>query len=234
MERGYGAAGPETSLAMIDAAAAVPAIVTQAAQRTQQSERGVVGLRVHRVFDVHAGPYRRHDDLEFAGVYEDGRLVKVRILRLQVGGRDADDKTKAETVQKYEHPAATDVFRRPYDPRYLADYTYEVVDPQTVRFKTSVRDAAHGDGTFTLDGGGNVVSVRYAPAALPPYSKSGTVADERAQVLPGYWTTTRENHEYRGRYAIFGGGATVAITQSGFVRFPNLSDALSALVAGRI
>jgi hypothetical protein len=219
---------------MIDAAAAVPAVVTLAAERTQRTERGVIGFRVHRVFDVHAGPYSRHDDLEFSGVYEDGKLVKVRILRQQTGGRDDDEKTKAQTAEKYEHPAPTDVFRRPYDPRYLSDYTYETVDARTVRFKSPIRDTAHGDGTFTVDADGNVVSVQYAPAALPQYTRSGTVVDERAQVLPGFWAMTREVHQYRGRYAIFGGGATVTITQSGFTRFPTLAEGLTALSTGRI
>lgn len=224
----------ETNLAMIALAAAVPAIVMSAAERTQQTERGVVAYRVHRVFDVHAGPYKRHDDLEFAGVYENGRLVKVRIISQQVGGKDADDRTKAQTAAKYENPAPTDVFRRPYDPRFLADYTYEVADARTVRFKALVRDAAHGDGTFTVDPAGNVLHVQYAPAALPQYSKSGTVEDQRAEVLPGYWATPRETQQYSGRYAIFGGGANVVITESAFQRFDALPAALAALNEGHL
>jgi hypothetical protein len=217
--------------AMIDVAAPAPAIVTQAAQRTQTTERGVVTVRVHRVFDVHAGPYSRHDDMVFSAAYQDGTLVKMHIISQQVGGKDTDAATKAETERKYEHPAPGDVFQRPYDPRHLSEYTYEVAGPQTVRFKTLVRDAGHGDGTFTVDSNYNVVSVQYSPAALPQHASSGTVTDTREQVLPGYWAVTREVQEYRGHYAIFGGGATATITQSGFTKYPNVAAAIAALNA---
>lgn len=219
---------------MIDVAAALPAIVTQAAQRTRVAERGVVGVRVHRLFDVHAGPYSRHDDMEFAAVYQDGVLVRMRIIYQRVGGKDTDAATKAQTQQKYEHPAPGDVFQRPYDPRYLDDYDYEVVDPHTVRFKAKVRDAGHGDGTFTIDEASNVVSVQYSPTVMPQYARSGTVTYQRAQVLPQFWGVTKEVQEYHGRYAIFSGGATATITQGPFVRFADLGAAVAALDAGRI
>jgi hypothetical protein len=219
---------------MIDVAAAVPAIVTQAAQRTQLTERGVVGWRVHRLFDVHAGPYSRHDDMLFAAVYQDGTLVKMHIIYQKVGGKETDAATKAQTEQKYEHPAPGDVFSRPYDPRYLNDYTYQIVDAHTVKFTTGVHTAAYGDGTFTVDNDANVVSVRYTPAVLPPHATSGTVTDQRAAVLPNYWAVTQEVQQYSGRYAIFGGGGTATITQSNFTRFTDLAAATEALNAGRI
>ncbi len=219
---------------MIDVAVALPAIVTQAAQRTALTERGVVGWRTHRVFDVHAGPYSRHDDMIFAAVYQDGVLVKMHVIDQKVGGKETDAATKAQTEQKYEHPAPGDVFSRPYDPKFLNDYTYEAVDAHTVRFTTKIRDAGHGDGTFTVDSQFNVVSVRYTPAAMPQHATSGTVTDQRAQVLPNYWAVTQEVQQYSGRYAIFGGGATATITNSAFSRFPDLAAATAALDAGRI
>lgn len=220
--------------AMIDVAVTLPAIVTQAAERTELTERGVAGWRVHRVFDVHAGPYARHDDMEFAAVYQDGVLVKMHIIYQKVGGKETDAATKAQTEQKYEHPAPGDVFSRPYDPKSLNDYTYEIVNPQTVRFTTKVRDAGHGDGTFTVDNAFNVVSVKYTPAAMPQHASSGTVTDQRAQVLPNFWAATQEVQEYRGHYAIFGGSATATITQSAFSRFPDVTTATAALNAGKI
>lgn len=219
---------------MIDVAAAVPAIVTQAAERTQTAERGIVGTRVRRVFDVHAGPYSRHDEMEFAAVYQDGQLIKMHIIYQRVGGKETDAATKADTERKYLHPAPGDLFERPYDPRHAGDYTFEVAGPQTVRFKTLVRDAGHGDGTFTVDGAYNVVSVQYAPAAMPQHATSGTVTDQREQVLPGYWAVTREVQQYSGRYAIFGGGATATITQGSFTRYPSAEAAATALQSGQI
>lgn len=219
---------------MIAFAAAVPALVALAAERTQRFERGIIGFRLHRVFDVHAGPYHRHDDLEFAGVYEDGRLVKVRILHQQVGGKETDAQTKAQAAAAYEHPAPLDVFARPFDPAHLSEYSYEAAEARTFRFRALVRDAAHGDGTFTLDGDGNVVGVQYSPAVMPRYARSGTVTEERAEVLPSYWTTVKETHHYGGRYAIFSGGADVTIEQSRFVRFATEAQAFAALDAGQI
>lgn len=219
---------------MIAVAAPVPAIVVLAAQRTLQAERGVVGFRLHRVFEVHAGPYGRHDDLEFAGVYEDGRLLKVRVLHQQIGGRETDEGTKAKTAAGYEHPAPGDVFARPFDAPSFPGYTYEMADPHTVRFIAIARDSAHGDGTFVTNAAGDVLSIQYTPDVMPQYARSGSVADERAEVLPGYWAMTREVQQYSGRYAIFRGGATVTITQSAFVRFPDTATAIAALDAGRI
>jgi hypothetical protein len=221
-----------TMIALV--AAAAPAIVMQAAQQTQRTERGVVGLRVHRVFDVHAGPYHRHDDLQFAAVEENGAIVKVRILTQSTGGKETDANTKAQTANRYEHPAYGDLLERPFDPRYVKDYSYEVADARTVRFKSLVRDAAHGDGTFTLDSDDNVTTYQYAPNVYPQYTTGGTVTDQRAQVLPNYWALTQELYQYKGHYAIFGGGATATITYGNYVHFESVSSALSALDAGRI
>ena len=221
-------------MTVLASAAAVPALVSQAAQQTQKTERGVVGYRVHRVFDVHAGPYHRHDDMVFAAVYEDGRLVKMHIVHQSVNGKETDEKTQAQTEQKYEHPAPGDLFERPFDPRYVPDYTYQMSGAREVQFKASVRDAGHGDGTFAVDGSGNVTSVQYTPTAFPPYTSSGTVTDQRGSVLPDYWATTREDQQFRGHYAVFGGGASVEITQTGFTRFGSLQEGLSALAAGHI
>lgn len=216
---------------MIALAAAVPAIVAQAAERTRVTERGVVAVRVHRIFDVHAGPSNRHDDMVFAAVYQDGVLVKMHVISQKIGGKDTDANAKAEIEQKYEHPAPTDVFKRPYDPKFLSDYTYEVVDANTIRFKGLVRDAAHGDGTFTVDRNADVVSVRYTPAALPQYSTKGTVTDQRAAVLSDYWATTNEVQQYSGHYLMFGGGASATLTFSEFQRYPTVAGAVSAIMS---
>ncbi len=215
------------------AAAAVPAIVTRVAQRTQQTERGVVGVRVHRVFDVHAGPYHRHDDLQFSAVEENGAIVKVRIVTQTTNGKETDANTKAQTANRYEHPAPADLFDRPFDARYINDYTYTVVDANTVRFTSSIHDAAHGDGTFTIDSADDVTSYQYTPNVYPQYTTSGNVTDTRAQVLPNYWALTQELYQYKGHYSIFGAAATATITYGNYARFSDLSTALSALAAGR-
>lgn len=219
---------------MIAAVNAVPALVALAAERTARFERGIVAFRLHRVFDVHAGPQNRHDDMEFAGVYEDGRLIKVRILHEQIGGRETDEATKARTAQQWEHPAPQDVFARPFDPKHLTEYSYDPPAGNTVRFHALVRDSSHGDGTFTVNAQGDVVAVHYTPCALPKYATSGSIDLQRAEVLPEYWTTTSELYQYRGRYFIFSGGATAKLEWSRFTRFATVAEALQSLEAGRM
>lgn len=219
---------------MVAAVVAVPALVAQAAQRTAQFERGVVGFRLHRVLDVHAGPYHRRDEMELAVVYDNGRLVKVRVLDQKTGGTETSDSVKAQTAEKYEHPAATDVFARPYDVQHFGEYTYSVPQGSTVHFHAIVHDAAHGDGFFSVDSQGDVVSLEYSPAVMPQYAHSGTIDQQMSAVLPDYWALTKEVQHYSGRYFLFSGGATVTIDQSSFVQFPSEAAALSALDAGRI
>ena len=215
------------------AAAAVPAIVTQVAQRTEQAERGVVGVRVHRVFDVHAGPYHRHDDLQFSAVEQNDTIVKVRIITQTTNGKETDANTKTQTANRYEHPAPGDLLDRPFDSRYVKDYSYTVVNATTIGFKSLVHDAGHGDGTFTIDSSDNVTSYEYTPNVFPQYTTSGNVTDQRAQVLPNYWALTQELYQYKGHYALFGAAATATITYGNYESFSDLSTALSALAAGR-
>ena len=209
--------------------AAAPPAVVQIAQRVQSQESGIVVYRLHRVFDVHAGPMRRHDELTLAIAAQDGNVVRVRVLQASVGGKTPDAAGLAQIESQYEHPKPEDLFHRPFDVRYLAEYSYREVDAQTYAFTSAVRDSSHGDGTFKLDPSGDVVQYSYAPNALPQYTNRGTVTNIRTQVLPGYWALTRESHEYSGHYAIFGGGATVLITFDDFRRCPDLASAFAAL-----
>lgn len=211
-------------------AQAPPAIV-QIAERVQTQERGAVVYRLHRTFDVHAGPMHRHDDRVLAIACDGGQTVKVRVISEVVGGKSADAAAIAQLQTQYEHPKPEDVFHRPFDPKYVAEYSYRQVDAQTYAFTSSMRDGSHGDGTFHLDANGNVVSYQYTPLALPRYAKTGTVIDERSQVLPGFWAVTRETQQYSGHYAIFGGGADVSIAYESFTRYPDLASAVAALDA---
>jgi hypothetical protein len=208
----------------------VPPAVMQIAQRTQREESGVVLYRLRRTFDVHAGPFRRHDELELLVAAQDGRTIKVRVIKAVTGGKAADEAGRASIAQQYEHPKAGDVFHRPFDARYAAEYTFEsTTEPQTFRFTSTIHDASHGSGTFSTDASGNVVRYQYSPYTLPQYTSSGSITDQRSEVLPNYWALTREDHHYSGHYAIFGGGADVVIQYDGFKRFADVGSALSAL-----
>jgi hypothetical protein len=211
--------------------AQTPPAIIQIAQRVQSQERGAVVFRLRRIFDVHAGPMHRHDEMEL-GIASDGpRVVKVRVIRALTGGKAADARGIAQLEQQYEHPAPLDVFHRPFDVQYTGEYAYEAVDAHTYRFKGELRDGSHGDGTFSLDDAGNVIKYQYTPAVMPRYANSGTVIDERSQVLPNFWAVTGETQQYSGHYAIFGGGATVSIQYDSFRRYPDVNAAVAALDA---
>ena len=209
-----------------------PPAVVQIAQQVQRQSTGVVSCHLTRTFDAHVGPFRRHEELDLAIVSQDGKTVKVRVLRYQISGRDQDANARAQMEAKYENPNPRDVFHLPFDTRYLNEYTYGDTSQQTVHFVSQMQDSSHGDGSFSLDKDGDVVEMEYSPKVLPQYASAGTVTDDRAQVLPNYWSVTREVHHYRGHYAIFGGHADVDIEYSQFKRFPDVQSATAALGSG--
>jgi hypothetical protein len=209
--------------------AAAPPPVVQIARRVQSQEQGIVLYRLHRLFDVHAGPMHRHDDLELAVVSRENDAIKVRVLHAFAGGKSLDDAQTRQLQDRYEHPRAEDVFHRPFDPAYVDEYSYQAVDAKTYRFTSVIHDGSHGNGTFWLDDDGNVVKYQYTPNVMPQYASSGTISDERTQVLPGLWQLTSEVWEFRGHYAIFGGGATARITCDSFERYADLTSAEAAL-----
>jgi hypothetical protein len=209
--------------------AQVPPAIVKIAQRVQSQEQGAVSYRYRRIFDVHAGPRHRHDDMTLAIVNDGATTVKVRVIQDLIGGKAADAQQIAQLEDAYEHPKPGDVFHRPFDPRYLNEYTYEQVNAQEYKFGSSIHDSSHGSGTFNLDDQDNVVKYQYSPYALPPYTHSGTISDVRAAVLPDFWWLTQDIEQYSGRYFIFGGGANVAITYDSFRRYPSVDAAVSAL-----
>lgn len=203
----------------------VPAIITQVAHQTAQDQNGVASAQYTRTFDVHAGSASRHDHMIFTAVYSSGDLVHIHITTDTLGAKDATSSQLAQTKSDYEHPKATDQFRPPWDPRYLNEYTYRVIDPTTIAFTSLVADKAHGSGTFTIDAQDHVTAYRYTMSANYEYVTTGTVSGERAQVLPGYWAVTHEVQQYTGKYGLVPGGATTDITQASFRQFASLSDA---------
>jgi len=198
----------------------MPAIVNQVAQQTVRDQRGSVSAHYQRVFDAHAGPRSRHEQLDFIGVYRDGNLVSVRVTNDVTDGKAATPAQIAQVISDYEHPKPTDSFHAPWDPRYLGDYTYRTVDSNTIAFTSHINDTAHGSGMFSFDAHKHVVAYRYTPSAFYDHATAGTVVGRRAQVLSGYWALTQETQTFRGHYTLFAGGATAQISQSDFRRLP--------------
>ncbi|HEY8296597.1 MAG TPA: hypothetical protein VIG32_01050 [Candidatus Baltobacteraceae bacterium] len=212
----------------------MPAVVVRAARIAARDHQGVVGYRIHRANSLHAGLYHRTDDVELAVVFENDRLVKVRVLRDATDGKPASDAAKAQLAATLEQGAPGQGFAVPFDARNFADYRFAVADASTVRFVSIERDARHGDGTFSVDPSGAVVTLSYTPDVLPKYATSALIVDQRAQVLPNFWATAHETQRYDGRYGPFRGSAVVSTDEGGFQRFPNTAAALAALDAGRI
>jgi hypothetical protein len=206
-----------------------PPVLAQVAQRFAETSRGVVAYQLHRVFDVHGGFQSRHEDLVVNAVCEDGAVVRVRVATYTIDGKAASAADVTSLEQSWNHPKAGDVFAPPYDPRFLDAYQYQAAAPSTIGFTSSIRDAGHGNGSFTYDAQDDVLSVTYSPNALPPHARSGEVTDQRAEVLPGYWAVTHETQEYRGTVGPFSAAGTIKVDFSGFRRFPDLQSALRAL-----
>ncbi|MBV8529856.1 MAG: hypothetical protein JO104_00945 [Candidatus Eremiobacteraeota bacterium] len=209
--------------------AEAPPALTQVAQRFSESTRGIVSFRMHRVFDARAGFSKRHEDLTLNGIYDDGTVVRVHVVSYSIDGKPAGLAAQTAVEQGWEHPKPGDVFAPPFDRRNFAAYQYQGDGPSKVDFTSSVRDAAHGDGTFSWDAQNNVVAYSYQPNALPPHASFGEITDRRAEVLPGYWAVTQELQSYKGTVGPFPGSGVVQLTFSDFRRFPDISSALNTL-----
>lgn len=211
------------------AAVTVPPIVASIGRRYAQTSRGVVAFRMHRVFDVHAGPSSRHDDLVLGGVFNNGRLVSVHILSDTIGGKTQTPQQIATAEQQWIHPKPGDAFHQPYDPRYFGEYHFGPIAPDHVSFAAAVTDAGHGTGSFAYNSSEDVTAYTYSPAVMPQYATSGTVNGKRRKVLPGYWAVVQETQQFAGRYALWKGGASVQYTMSEFRRYPSVQAAVAAI-----
>jgi hypothetical protein len=199
------------------------------AQQFVETTRGIVGFRLHRVLDVHAGFSDRHEDLVMTGIYQDGTIVKVHIVSYTINEKPASASADAAMTQAFQHPKPSTAFEPPFDPRYIGEYFYRTAGPSTIAFASSVRDAAHGSGTFAYDASHDVVWYTYQPNSLPPHATSGTILDRRSEVLPNYWAVTHETQQYKGHYGPLPAAGLQEADYSGFSRYPNLESALRSL-----
>ncbi len=201
----------------------------QVAQRYAETTRGIVTFQMHRVFDVHDPLRGRHEDLVMNGVYEDGSLVRVRVVSYAIDGKPASASDISNVEQSWNHPTPADVFAPPFDARNFDAYQYRSGGASTIDFTSSVHDAGHGNGSFTYDVHNDVVSYTYQPNALPPHAHWGQITDRRAEVLAGYWRSIQETQQYSGSIGPFAAAGTIHIDYTGFKRFFDLQSALHAL-----
>ena len=132
------------------AVASAPPVLAQVAQRFTQTSRGIVSFRLHRVLDVHAGFSKYHRDIVLAGIYQNGRLVRVRVISYTIDGRSADVQQQAALAQEYQNPKPAKRSRRRSTARNFAAYPYQEQGPGTIGFTSTLHDAGHGNGTLHL------------------------------------------------------------------------------------
>ncbi|HET9393735.1 MAG TPA: hypothetical protein VFO29_09505 [Candidatus Rubrimentiphilum sp.] len=210
----------------------VPAAVVLAASLAARDHTGIIGYRIQRTVDMAAGPIRRHEDVLLAAVFENDRLVRIRVLRDMVSGRSTGTPAQEALERQLLAASKEPGFAVPFDARYLHDYTYRVAG-NLVAFSSALKDARHADGYFVLGSGGMVTQLQYALNVLPKYATAGTVHEDRAEVLPHYWATVRSTQLFEGRYAIFQGRGEFVTVDSGFRRFGTVDAATAWLQAER-
>ena len=105
--------------------AGAPPALAQVAQRYADTSRGIVGFQMHRIFNVHGGFSRRSEDLVMNGIYDDGALVRVRVVKYSINGSAASASDVAGVEQSWNHPKPSDVFTPPFDSRNFGAYAYQ-------------------------------------------------------------------------------------------------------------
>jgi len=211
----------------------VPAIVARAAAVAERDRAGAIVYRIHQTSAMDGGPLHRRADVVIEAAADGPDLVKVRVLRYLADGAEQSDAKKRDLERQLLAGQAAGGFAVPFDSRHVGEYEY-AADGRTVRFRSLRRDAAHGDGDFTVDAAGHVTAMRYVPDVFPKYVRSGTVSDARAEVLPGFWASVRNDQEYDGRYLFIKGHASVVTEMSRYRRCISRAAAEAAVEAATL
>ncbi|MDQ2663872.1 MAG: hypothetical protein M3Y18_07560 [Candidatus Eremiobacteraeota bacterium] len=212
---------------------ALPPAVTRAADAAASDHNGIVGYRIVQRSAIDGGPIHRRDEVELAAAFDGPTLLKIRVIRHVQNGSISSDVDNAKLATQLQQGSASGGFAVPFDRRHLSEYVY-VANGGNVRFTSIRQDANHGNGEFSVDSGGHVFEMTYAPSRLPQYAKRGTVTLQRGEVLPGFWATLHQTQTYTGSFGFIHGAAVVNVDQSHFRHFADQVAALAALAAGTI
>lgn len=205
----------------------VPAIVERAAQIAANDHKGIVSFQIEQTSRIDGGPIHKTAHCVIVAAYDDEQLIRVRVIRYEENGKDAGADRMREIEKQLS--AHSDGFAVPFDRAHFGEYAYEAPDDNTVRFTSALRDARHGGGSFQVAADGHVTHLQYAPNVLPQYANTGTVEEDRAQVLPGFWATVRSVQRYSGRYLLIRGSGEVTMTESHFTRYATRAEAIAAV-----
>lgn len=237
-------AGAAASPPAGSAADAVPSIVVQASRTYAAAVKGTLGMQRHFTTVVVGGPVRHTEESDSGYLARDGVFVKIAYSRIVRDGKTFDrtalDKRNAQTNTDWSNGKV--FFKEPYDPRFMADYTFEspaacaacAAGTLAVHFSSAVADAQHGDGTMWIDADAHVVKLTYAPNALPPHAASGTVTETGGPALADAWYVTKIDEAYGGRVLFVKGTGTFVGTFDHFKRFASAAEGLKALDDGSL
>lgn len=210
----------------------VPAAVVLAASLAAGDHGGITGYRIQRTVDIAAGPFHRHEDVALAVIFQNDRLLRVRVLSDTVSGRTTGTPAQQTLERRLLAASKAPGFAVPFDSRHFQEYTYRV-QGNRVDFSSKLKDARHANGYFELGSNGAVTQMQYALNVLPKYATAGTVHEDRAEVLPHFWATVRSTQSFDGRYVIFQGHGEFVTVDTDFRRFGTVDAATAWLQAER-
>ncbi len=210
------------------AASGVAPIVMRAAQTAALESSGVIVHERHVTVSAAAGPAHFSQSNDAIMLMNDAAYSHIHYLRIEENGHvlTANEMAKRETANNADLAEGKDVFKQPFDWRYLADYQYTVVPcfcasgEVAVHFTSPIADAQHGAGDMHIDEvTGHVLDLVYTPNSLPDHAKTGLVSETFGQALPGLWTIVRIERTYSGRVLFVSGHGTVTEVLDHFHHF---------------
>lgn len=217
----------------------VPAVVQHAAEAYSHSIRGVLGMQRHFQTVIQAGPIRRSEQSDSGQLLIDGSSLRIKFYRVIRDGHSlsAQALTQRDEQTNKEWDAGRVYFKEPYDPRYSADYSYDVqsdcVCPDhivAVNFASSLQDNQHGKGTMWIDEqSGRVQQLTYRPNVLPLHATTGSVTEFSSEALPDFWYVTKIEEHFEGHAFVIKGSGTFTASFDHFRRFSNADSARVAL-----
>jgi hypothetical protein len=224
-----------------NASALSPSELASAAAAVYLREnRGVIGYQRHLVQQTTAPA---NNDLFVSDgkfVWRDGAFAKMKFFLVTDNGRalsQADvDKRTAESNEGWTSGKA--MFREPFEPGHLGDYTYDASGEAgvcsstaiAVRFTSKLRDQQHGDGTMCIDvASKHALLLKFVPAELPPHASTATVTETLGEALPGTWHVVKVEEHYGGQVLFIRGTLDVTVDYKDFRRFETIDAGLAAL-----
>ncbi|MDB5028349.1 MAG: hypothetical protein JWO66_2038 [Candidatus Eremiobacteraeota bacterium] len=209
------------------------AIVREVAEAYAAAEHGALAFEVTTRTQIRGGFYKRDDLQSVAYAVVDGKPTLKRVLRLTQGRRVADAGELQRESAKGDGPLSRFGLRLPYHAAAAGAYAFEPPRADAagieIRFRASVRDESHGDGTLTVDAERRLSRVVFNPAKLPDRAAEATVTIEFGPVATGRWDITRIVREFGGRVGFLRGSVESTSTYDAYRSFATAELAHAAI-----